>query len=142
MKLGWLAIAVLAAGLGLTCSQGSEPSAPRPGLDTLRAGLGHVRAVRHVVDQVSRVIEHALQDRELRHVPTGAVWIVGQQDVPGCERVEAHLFEQAFNRALDCTDLRRTEFRLPDQSSFAVEDDTGEIQRLVEDWRISGTHHR
>jgi hypothetical protein len=39
MKLGWLAIAVLAAGLGLTCSQGSEPSAPRPGLDTLRAGL-------------------------------------------------------------------------------------------------------
>jgi hypothetical protein len=40
MKLWWLGVAILAAGLGLGCSQGSESSPPRPGLDTLRAGLG------------------------------------------------------------------------------------------------------
>ncbi len=38
MKLRW--VAILAAGLGLGCSQGSESSPPRPDLDTLRAGLG------------------------------------------------------------------------------------------------------
>jgi hypothetical protein len=40
MKLWWLCVAILAAGLGLACSQGSETSPPRPDLDTLRAGLG------------------------------------------------------------------------------------------------------
>ncbi len=40
MKLRMLAVAILAAGLGLGCSQGSESSPSRPGLDTLRAGLG------------------------------------------------------------------------------------------------------
>ena len=40
MKLCWLAAAILAAGLGLGCSQASESPPPRPGLDTLRAGLG------------------------------------------------------------------------------------------------------
>jgi hypothetical protein len=39
MKLCWLGVAILAAGLGLGCSQGSESSPPRPDLDTLRAGL-------------------------------------------------------------------------------------------------------
>ena len=39
MKLWWLGVAILAAGLGLGCSQGSESSPPRPDLDTLRAGL-------------------------------------------------------------------------------------------------------
>ncbi len=40
MKLRMLGVAILAAGLGLGCSQGSESSPPRPDLDTLRAGLG------------------------------------------------------------------------------------------------------
>jgi hypothetical protein len=40
MKLWWLGVAILAAGLGLGCSQGSESPPPRPDLDTLRAGLG------------------------------------------------------------------------------------------------------
>jgi hypothetical protein len=40
MKLWWLGVAILAAGLGIGCSQGSESPSPRPGLDTLRAGLG------------------------------------------------------------------------------------------------------
>ncbi len=39
MKLCWLAVAVLTGGIGLGCSQGSESSLPRPGLDTLNTAL-------------------------------------------------------------------------------------------------------
>jgi hypothetical protein len=39
MKLRCFVAAVLAAGLGLGCTHGSQSSPPRPGLDTLRAGL-------------------------------------------------------------------------------------------------------
>ncbi len=39
MKLRWFVSAVLAAGLGLGCTHGSQSSHPRKGLDTLRAGL-------------------------------------------------------------------------------------------------------
>ncbi len=73
MNLRWLTGAILAAGLGLACSQGPESSAPRPGLDTLRAGLAER-------DELERL-----------YLLTSYLRTLGPEDVvPALEEVEKH----------------------------------------------------
>ncbi len=84
----------------------------------------------------------AFQQHVLRHVARAAVGVVVEDDVALFEGVEAELLDRPFDGELDRPDLRRAELCLGKQVAAWIEDDAREVERLVEDGRVRGRHHR
>ena len=107
----------------------------------LGSRLGHMGHVGHEAEELA-LMKDRLQHHVLRHVTGTAIGIVVENNVARLEGLDAELVECPGDGEFDGADLRGAELRLRQHLARGVEDDAGEIERLVEDRRIARLHHR